>query len=410
MPAPAPSNIDPSAAISDPARLAAVERTGLLDTLPEESFDRITRLAARLTGAAATFISLVDADRDFLKSHCGFGELLAGGRQLQGRTFCHYALLSDEPLVIGDVSLDPIFAAVPTVQAMAVRAYVGIPLALDDGQVIGSLCAIDFVPREWSADDLEVLTELAHFVTREIHLRQMAREALDNTQRAQTATRERRDTLAAVAHDLRTPLHVIDMTLQAIDRLPEIQRDAALERARRATGSMARMVDDLLEHAPLQGGPNQHTTRIDAARLLRDAAEMLTPLAARRGIVLRTGAIHDAGQVQVDYQRMLRVFANVVGNAIKFSPVGSAIDLSLRRDGDHCRFTIADQGSGIAAEHLPLLFERFWRADDRDARGVGLGLAIAKSIVEAHGGEITVDSVLSQGSRFHLQLPALTPA
>lgn len=166
MAAPTPTpNIDPSAVIADPARLQALRQTGLLDTIPEQNFDRLTRLAARLTGASATFISLVDAERDFYKSHCGFGEPLTSARQRQGRTFCHYTMLSEQPLVIEDVTVNATFAAVPTVQTLGVRAYVGIPLVLDGSYVIGSFCAVDIVPRVWSADDLDVLIELAHATT-----------------------------------------------------------------------------------------------------------------------------------------------------------------------------------------------------------------------------------------------------
>jgi hypothetical protein len=103
--------------LSDPARLAALERTGLLDTAPEEPFDRLTRLAARLLRVPVTFITLLDRDRDFYKSASGFPEPLASARQLEGRTFCHLTLGSSAPLIIDDTTGDPAHAAVPTVQS-----------------------------------------------------------------------------------------------------------------------------------------------------------------------------------------------------------------------------------------------------------------------------------------------------
>lgn len=238
----------------------------------------------------------------------------------------------------------------------------------------------------------------------------MAQVALDNAQQAREAARARHEILAAVSHDLRTPLQVIDMSMQVMDRLTDSERGVAIERAHRASRSMSRMVDDLLEYSQLQGGGlSLQYAQIEAASLLQDAAEMMTPVAIGRGIVLLAHTTEDARQVRVDYQRMLRVFTNLVGNAIKFSPAGGVIDLSLKRDGNHCCFTIADQGQGIAAEDLPFLFDRFWQADGEDLRGTGLGLTIARSIVEAHGGEISVDSVLNLGSRFHVRLPAMAP-
>ncbi len=162
--------------VRDPLRVAAVRRTELLDTAPEEVFDRLTRLAARILGVPATFLSLVDADRDFYKSCFGFPEPLASGRELSGTTFCHYAIASREPLVIPDTRADPLYAGVPTVESLGVAAYLGVPLATADGEVIGSFCAISMEPREWSDGDVEVMRELAVSALREIELRQAAAE------------------------------------------------------------------------------------------------------------------------------------------------------------------------------------------------------------------------------------------
>ncbi|MEP6999416.1 MAG: ATP-binding protein [bacterium] len=153
----------------DPARLAAVRATGLVDSEIEEIFDRLTRLAVRLVGVPAAFISLVDENRDFYKSACGFGEPLATTRELSGPTFCHLAIQSREPLVIPDTAADPRYRDVPTVRSLGVAAYVGIPLVFDE-QVIGSFCAIDVAPRAWAPRDIETLRDLAAITLREIGL------------------------------------------------------------------------------------------------------------------------------------------------------------------------------------------------------------------------------------------------
>ena len=169
---PVPSDDAVDAARLDPARLQAVRDTGLLDTPPEESFDRLTRLATMLLEVPATFVSLVDAERDFYKSAVGFDEPLASERELKGRTFCHIALLSPRPLLLDDVLALPGLAAVPTVRTLGVRAYAGVPLVTPDGQILGSFCAVDMQPRQWTERDVAVLTELAHATLREITLRQ----------------------------------------------------------------------------------------------------------------------------------------------------------------------------------------------------------------------------------------------
>lgn len=175
-----PSEAKVKSKIADPKRLNALRRIGILDTPPEESFDRLTRLGAKLTEAPATFVSLVDENRDFYKSTFGFGEPLATVRQLEGRTFCHYSIASDSPLVLDDVTQDSVFNEVPTVQALGVRAYVGIPLVTTDGHIIGSFCAIDFKPKHWTERDIDILSDLAHSTMREMELRSLIQESTTN--------------------------------------------------------------------------------------------------------------------------------------------------------------------------------------------------------------------------------------
>ena len=162
--------------IDDPRRLAAVRETGLLDTEVEAAFDRLTRFAVRLVGVPTAFISLVDENRDFYKSSCGFGEPLASAREMHGVTFCHYTVQSTDPLVIPDTRADERYRDVPTVQSLGVAAYVGIPLVFRD-QVIGAFCAVDVVPRDWTAHDVEALSDLAAMAISEIELRAATRRS-----------------------------------------------------------------------------------------------------------------------------------------------------------------------------------------------------------------------------------------
>ena len=178
-----PDEVIVSSAVADPIRLDVLRRTSLLDSPPEESFDRLTRLAAKLTGAPVTFVSLVDLNRDFYLSSYGFGEPLATVRQIEGRTFCHYALVAEDSLVLDDVTQIPVYRDVSTVESLGVRAYAGIPLVTEDGQVLGSFCAIDFKPKNWSERDIDILTELAHSAMREITLRKAFQESASTSLR-----------------------------------------------------------------------------------------------------------------------------------------------------------------------------------------------------------------------------------
>ena len=157
-----------------PRRLAAVRATGLLDMAPTDGFDRITRLGSRLLGVPATFISLVDEHRDFYVSNCGFGEPLASNRQLTGQTFCHFTIEGEVPLVIPDTRAHPVYRNVPTVESLGVAAYLGAPLVLLSGEVIGAFCATDVKPRQWTALEIQDAVDMASLVVSEIELRKAA--------------------------------------------------------------------------------------------------------------------------------------------------------------------------------------------------------------------------------------------
>jgi hypothetical protein len=161
-------------ALRSPRRLAAVKATGLLDSGPTKGFDRLTRIGARLLGVPVTFISLVNSDRDIYLSHCGFAGSLASERQLTGQTFCHFTIEDEAPLAIPDTRAHPVYRNVPTVESPGVAAYLGAPLVLLSGEVIGAFCAIDFVPRAWTDAQIQDAVDLASLVVTEIESRHMA--------------------------------------------------------------------------------------------------------------------------------------------------------------------------------------------------------------------------------------------
>ena len=193
-----PEELTTSRTVADPQRLDAVRATGLLDSPPEEAFDRLTRLAARLTGAPVTFLSVVDENRDFYKSCFGFPEPLATERQITGPTFCHYAMMSEGPLVINETTADPAYREVPTVKSLGVQAYLGVPLVTSTGDILGSFCAVDFKPRRWTALDIDVMRELAASTLREIELRR----ALEAERNAQTKLAGERRLLEAAMRQM----------------------------------------------------------------------------------------------------------------------------------------------------------------------------------------------------------------
>jgi diguanylate cyclase (GGDEF)-like protein len=269
------------AALMDPARLVAVHGTGLLDTLPEQGFDRLTRLTAKWTGAPATFLSVLDAHRDFLKSTFGVDEPLHSARQLHGRSLCHHALVSGHALVLGDVLHLPVFRDVPMVASWGVRAYAGIPLKTAEGKVLGTFCAVDFKPRAWSAQDIEILGELAHSALREIRLRKALQEAdvVNQQLRAQT---QRADALKQALSDLATtdPLTGLN-NRRAFDTTLQMEL-AIVERRNTPLSLLMLDVDHFSRINTLHGHMAADKMLIGIAQLL-DGCARVTDLVARTG-------------------------------------------------------------------------------------------------------------------------------
>jgi GAF domain-containing protein len=166
-------NIRKHPAIADPGRLAALHALALVDTAAEEAFDRLTRLAARTIQAPVALVSLVEAERQYFKSCVGLSEPWATLRQTPlSHSFCQYVVASGLPLVIEDARNHPLVRDNPAIIDLEIVAYAGVPLVTTTGQVLGSFCVIDTVPRTWSADELALLRDFAAMALTEIALRE----------------------------------------------------------------------------------------------------------------------------------------------------------------------------------------------------------------------------------------------
>ncbi len=171
---PAPSAADPSVAavIDDPERLRALDATGLLDSPPEESFDRVTRLAAEALGAPSAAISLVDDHRQFFKSGFGLPEHLEAARETPlSNSVCQYAVGRGESLIVEDAREDAVISRVGSVEAGDVLSYIGIPLVGPGGHAMGTLCVWDTRPREWTRGHVQILEDLARMAAQRIAAR-----------------------------------------------------------------------------------------------------------------------------------------------------------------------------------------------------------------------------------------------
>jgi PAS domain S-box-containing protein len=238
-------------------------------------------------------------------------------------------------------------------------------------------------------------------IVRDIGERKRVEEALRLSEAAaRQATRTRDDMLGIVAHDLRNPLSAI-AALAAVLQRSGPEREIGDEIAY-AADRMSRMIRDLVDVALLDAGTFAvKQESVPSLGILSKVLESQAPLASAASLTLRIDAEPNLPAIWADYDRLLQVFENLVGNAIKFSEPGGQITLAAKAEADKVLFSVADTGCGIDGDHLLKVFDRFWQARDEGKRkGAGLGLPIARGIVEAHGGRIWVQSAPGQGSTF----------
>ena len=305
--------------------------------------------------------------------------------------------------VSGSLRLSHTSAQISTVLALAVFLHASIAAGLHHLVIVaaagtlvmtGVLCA-------------GVATLVRRVVTNQVEgmaLSRLVREARQTID-------AREQVLRIVSHDLRNPLSTIKMSAELMldVPLPEEKRVKQLHTIKRAGERMNRLVQDLLEVAKLESGRLGIDLReVEVSSLMAEAAETLAPLAAEKSLRLETVVPPERVTIRADAGRILQALSNLVGNAIKFTPAGGRVTIRAEQATGGLRFAVADTGAGMTREQLPHIFGRFWQADANDRRGIGLGLAITKGIVEAHGGRIWVDSQPGKGTTFYFTLGETT--
>jgi light-regulated signal transduction histidine kinase (bacteriophytochrome) len=255
----------------------------------------------------------------------------------------------------------------------------------------------------WTVSDLEAADELRR---RAIEV-DIGRRFLGE----QRAVQARDDLLAVVSHDLRGPLSGVLLQTEVMLHVAgasdgagaDVMRSSA-ERIRRSASHMKALTDDLVDLASIEARRFALRLRsVESRDLVEEALLAASPLAEAKGLALTVKLI-DVPRLEADAERIFRVLSNLIGNAIKFTPEGGTITIRTERRGDDLLISVADTGPGIAADQLPHVFERYWRALSTSQPGSGLGLYIASGIVEAHGGKIWAESSVG-GARFTFTLP-----
>jgi PAS domain S-box-containing protein len=317
------------------------------------------------------------------------------------------ALDSRQPILVQHTTLESLGAIHPgnycaEPEDIHLRSVIVVPLVAH-GRVLGAMSFVSVTSsREFGDEDVRVRQQLA----------ERAALAVENARlysAAQRAVQVRDEIVGIVAHDLRNPLAAILLEATVLKRELDLVTGDTRESAEvigRVASEMNRLIEDLLDGTRIEAGRLMiEPGRLSALHLVSDVVGLHCPLVSSRGHELRLSLPDDLPDLWADRGRLLQVFDNLLGNAVKFTQPGGCITLGAETQETTVLFWVADTGPGIPWEHQPHLFDRFWQARPAGRAGAGLGLPIVKGIVEAHGGDVSVKSVPGQGSSFSFTIP-----
>ena len=376
----------------------------LINAPPESSFDHLTRLASNVIGTPVSLVSIIDfdGDRQVFKSQTGLDEPWAcEGQTPVSHSFCKHVVLTNEALVVENASEHSLVKDNMAIRDLNVAAYLGIPVHSFNGQPLGALCVIDNVPRRWSHNDIELMSNLARCVSDVIGLKS---ESLTNERLRQ----EQRDIAYAISHDLKAPVNTLKMLVhELMEGREELNSNeqTLLDIARSCTVRITRQIEAVSRYTRSLKMSESH----DLINLNTLCTEILCDL---RADISDSKADIECGQlpeITGDRSQIKMLFENLLINALRYQPSDQKPVVRVYANtgsGNRVRdINVNDNGIGIAPKYHDRIFKIFSRLHtQKDYPGSGIGLTLCRRVAANHGGSLLVSSTPGAGATFTLRL------
>ena len=387
---------------NEQARIQALLQYEILDTEAEVEYDGFVKLASYICQTPIALVSLVDPTRQWFKAKVG----CSAPETSRDIAFCAHAIFQSDMFVVPDTLTDPRFMDNPLVTGEPyIRFYAGAPLITPEGLAIGTLCAIDQVPRDLTGEQLTALQFLAWQVVTQLELRRQTKEL-------QQLVESKNKLFHIVSHDLRSPFNGILAFSQTLAEEAEtLSREEIQDFSQTVLTSAEQfmhLIDNLLQCTRFELGTlDYQPTTVALDTVAMNVLTLLKGNSAKKKIDIVYQA-NSAAEVFADSTMLHSIVQNLVGNALKFTPVEGRVTIQTEEQDTMIQVSVIDTGVGVSPEKLAGLFEVMaGRSTDGTAgeKGTGLGLLLCKDLVEKHGGRLWVDSVVGQGTSFHFTLP-----
>jgi signal transduction histidine kinase len=379
----------------------------------EPLLHRIVRVAAELTDSEAASILLLNSRTGELRFRAASGDPAGQMRDIPvpvDASIAGAVLLSGEPAIISDVKADPRhYRAVGQQIGKDISSLLAVPLRIKE-RCIGVLETINrHGGEEFSPFDVETLTSLGAQAAVAIENARLVGDLRNAYERLGELDKLKSDFIAIASHELRTPLGLIMLYAAMLQEQVGDAEGQQLDAVMRAALRLRRIIETMLNLRYLETGEmvlglSRFSLRTEVTEACADYESMVET----GGVTLNTDLPSEDVFIEADREKVRVVLDNLLSNAVKFTPSGGQVRVILSQHPGEVHITVADTGVGIPAEDLERVFDRFFQVEDHMTRrhgGMGLGLSIVKGLVELHGGQVSVESVLGRGSRFVVVLP-----
>lgn len=396
--------IAPECPVDEKQRTEAVRSYHLLDTLPEKDFDNITALTASICEVPISLVTLLDVDRNFLKSYHG----LNFNESPRDTSFCGHAILDDNCVfIVEDARLDPRFKNNPLVKEMQAIFYAGVRLVNSDGYPLGTLCVFDTKPRTLTEFQKNALISLAYQVVNLFEARKRNRILMEVQKELEEKNEELKNFAGIVSHDMKMPLANMiitsDMLRSKYGSLLDSQGKEYLDYIKQSSFTLSEYITGLLEHYESDKTASLTDEVFDSQDLLEEIIELMNI-----NIDCEINLPEENIEMRANKAALEQIILNLVGNSLKYNDKEKIkINIFCSEEDGYYHFKISDNGMGISKTNLAHIFELFETTGSLDRngkKGNGIGLSTVKKLVAKLNGEINVSSELGKGTTFDFSI------
>lgn len=386
-------------------RQIEVDKYQVVNTLPEESYDSITALMAHICDVPISLVSILDKDRNFLKSHHG----VPFNEDTRDRSFCGHAILEDtQVMIVPDASKDERFHDNPLVTEMGVRFYAGARLINPEGFSLGTLCVFDTVPKELNDFQVQSLVNMSKQVMLILEERFKNISLLKAQQLLIQRNEEMKKFVFTVSHDLKAPLSGItglsELLSESLKGKIDEQSNVYLNLIITSGISLSNYVDRMLDFYKSDELVKTEKERVSAKDMIEEAISVYSTEQN-----LNFEIVCKVDQIEVNSRIIHQILLNLIGNGIKYNnKKNRELKIKVFEVDNAYKFEVKDNGNGMDLNHEIDIFKMFETNNKKDRmgeRGTGIGLATVKKLIDKLDGEIWVESEPETGSTFHFSIP-----